>query len=138
MTPATSSLFRIVLNGVVCGRGRNRTTSPLNMRSSSFARRSPDLFRSRLLSDFPPAQRSIDCWPPHGEDLCEIVEMAATMASGTMPPSQLLRKFASQPRRHDLAIALREIGLVERTPFIIDLLLDTGMRRRAGTGQPSR
>lgn len=27
-----------------------------------------------------------------------------------MPPSQLLKKFASHPRQHDLAIALREIG----------------------------
>ncbi len=51
-----------------------------------------------------------------------------------MPPSQLLRKFASHPRRHDLAIALREIGRVERTLFIIEWLLDADMQRRAQIG----
>jgi len=48
-----------------------------------------------------------------------------------MPPSQLLRKFASYPRQHELALALREIGRIERTLFIIDWLLDADMQRRA-------
>ena len=47
-----------------------------------------------------------------------------TMAAGVMPPSQLLRKFASYPRQHELALALREIGRIERTLFIMDWLLD--------------
>ena len=51
-----------------------------------------------------------------------------------VPPSQLLRKFASYPRQHDLAAALREIGRVERTLFIIDWVLDPDMRRRAHIG----
>ena len=58
----------------------------------------------------------------------------ATMVAGVMPPSQLLKKFASHPRQHDLAIALREIGRVERTLFIIDWLLDIDMQRRAQIG----
>lgn len=49
----------------------------------------------------------------------DILRSAATMVAGVMPPSQLLRKFAAHPRQHDLAIALREIGRVEPTPFII-------------------
>ena len=61
----------------------------------------------------------------------DILRSAATMVAGVMPPSQLLRKFAAHPRQHDLAIALREIGRVERTLFIIDWLLDTDMQRRA-------
>jgi len=56
------------------------------------------------------------------------------MVAGHMPPSQLLRKFASFPRQHDLAIALREIGRIERTLFIIDWLLDADMQRRAQIG----
>jgi TnpA family transposase len=56
------------------------------------------------------------------------------MVAGVMPPSQLLRKFASYPRQHDLAIALREIGRVERTLFIIDWILDVDMQRRAQVG----
>ena len=64
----------------------------------------------------------------------DILRSAATMAAGVMPPSQLLRKFAASPRQHDLAVALREIGRVERTLFIIDWLLDTDMQRRAQVG----
>ena len=56
------------------------------------------------------------------------------MIAGIMPPSQLLRKFASYPRQHDLAVALREIGRIERTLFIIDWLLDADMQRRAQIG----
>ena len=56
------------------------------------------------------------------------------MAAGVMPPSHLLRKFASYPRQHDLAVALREVGRVERTLFIIEWLLDIDMQRRAQVG----
>ena len=64
----------------------------------------------------------------------DILRSVATMASGAMPPSQLLRKFASYPRQHELAVTLREIGRVERTLFIIDWLLDADMQRRAQIG----
>ena len=64
----------------------------------------------------------------------DVLRSAATMAAGTIPPSQLLRKFASYPRQHDLAAALREIGRIERTLFIIDWVLDPDMRRRAQIG----
>ena len=56
------------------------------------------------------------------------------MVAGVMPPSQLLRKFAAHPYQHDLAIAPREIGRIERTLFIIDWLLDADMQRRAQIG----
>ncbi|MGL4811697.1 MAG: Tn3 family transposase [Beijerinckiaceae bacterium] len=64
----------------------------------------------------------------------DILRSAATMVAGAMPPSQLLRKFASYPRQHELAVTLREIGRVERTLFIIDWLLDADMQRRAQIG----
>jgi len=64
----------------------------------------------------------------------DILRSAATMVAGVMPPSQLLRKFAAYPRQHELAVALREIGRVERTLFIIDWLLDADMQRRAQIG----
>ena len=63
-----------------------------------------------------------------------MLRSAATMAAGIMPPSQLLRKFAAYPRQHDLAVALREIGRIERTLFIIDWLLDADMQRRVQLG----
>ncbi|HPR06093.1 MAG TPA: Tn3 family transposase [Denitromonas sp.] len=64
----------------------------------------------------------------------DILRSAATMMAGAMPPSQLLRKFASYPRQHELAVTLREIGRIERTLFIIDWLLDADMQRRAQIG----
>lgn len=64
----------------------------------------------------------------------DVVRSLATMASGVMRSSELLRKLASCPRHHDLAVALREIGRVERTLFMIERLLDVDMRRRAGLG----
>ncbi|WP_111467592.1 Tn3 family transposase [Cereibacter changlensis] len=64
----------------------------------------------------------------------DILRSAATMATGIMPPSQLLRKFAAYPRQHELAVALREIGRVERTLFIVEWLLDADMQRRAQIG----
>lgn len=69
----------------------------------------------------------IDNWP-------DILRAVATMAAGVMPPSQLMRKLASYPRQHELAVALREIGRVERTLFIIEWLLDADMQRRAQIG----
>ena len=51
-----------------------------------------------------------------------------------MPPSRLLKKFASYPRQHELALALREIGRIERTLFIMEWLLDTDIQRRAQVG----
>ena len=64
----------------------------------------------------------------------DILRVAATLASGALPPSQLLRKFSAYPRQHELAVTLREIGRVERTLFIVDWLLDADMQRRANTG----
>ena len=63
-----------------------------------------------------------------------ILRVAATLASGTPPPSQLLRKFAAYPRQHELAVTLREIGRVERTLFIVNWLPGADMQRRANTG----
>lgn len=59
------------------------------------------------------------------ENWPDILRAVATMAAGVMPPSQLLRKFASYPRQHELALALREIGRIERT------LLVAGLRHAA-------
>ena len=69
----------------------------------------------------------VENWP-------DIFRAVATMAAGVMPPSQLLRKFASYPRQHEIALAIREIGRIERTLFIIDRLLDADLQRRANVG----
>ena len=64
----------------------------------------------------------------------DLFRCAATMASGKIKPSQLLRKLASYPRQNDLAVALREVGRVERTLFVIEWILDADMQRRAQIG----
>lgn len=68
-----------------------------------------------------------DNWP-------DILHLAATAASGAIPLSQLLRKLASYPRQHELAVALREIGRIKRTLFNMQWLLDTNLQRRAQLG----
>ena len=64
----------------------------------------------------------------------DILRIAATMTAGTIAPSQILRKLASYLRQNDLAVALREVGRVERTLFMIDWVLNTDMQRRAQIG----
>src|SRR3546814_5282758 len=56
------------------------------------------------------------------------------MSAGQVAPSSILRKLASYPRQNDLASALREVGRIERTLFIIEWILDVGMQRRAQVG----
>lgn len=46
----------------------------------------------------------------------------------------MLRKLAANPRQSNLAVALREVGRVERTLFLIDWILDADMQRRAQIG----
>ncbi len=64
----------------------------------------------------------------------DIFRCAATMTAGKIRPSQLLRKLASYPRQNNLAVALREVGRIERTLFIIEWIPDTDMQRRAQIG----
>ena len=64
----------------------------------------------------------------------DILRVAATMAAGTMRPSQILRKLAAYPRQNEMAAALREVGRIERSLFMIDWTTDPDMRRRTQVG----
>ena len=64
----------------------------------------------------------------------DLFRCAATMSAGQVAPSRILRKLAAYPRQNELAVALREVGRVERTLFIIEWILDAGMQRRAQVG----
>jgi TnpA family transposase len=46
----------------------------------------------------------------------------------------MLRKLGSYPRQNGLALALRELGRIERTLFILDWLRSTELRRRVHAG----
>jgi len=46
----------------------------------------------------------------------------------------MLKKLGAYPRQNGLALALRELGRIERTLFILDWLQDTELRRRVNAG----
>ena len=64
-----------------------------------------------------------ECWP-------DILRMVAAMATGTVAPSHLLRQLAAYPKRNAVAIALREIGRIERSLFMLTWLTDEALQRR--------
>ena len=46
----------------------------------------------------------------------------------------MLRRLSAYPRQNGLALALRELGRIERTLFTLDWLSDPALRRRANAG----
>ncbi|MER0590539.1 Tn3 family transposase, partial [Pseudomonas aeruginosa] len=64
----------------------------------------------------------------------EILRLAASIKQGTVTASLMLRKLGSYPRQNGLAVALRELGRIERTLFILDWLQSVELRRRVHAG----
>ena len=64
----------------------------------------------------------------------EILRLAASIKHGTVTASLMLRKLGSYPRQNGLAVALRELGRIERTLFILDWLQSVELRRRVQSG----
>jgi TnpA family transposase len=64
----------------------------------------------------------------------EILRLAASIRKGTVTASLMLRKLGSYPRQNGLAAALRELGRIERTLFILDWLQSVELRRRVQAG----
>jgi TnpA family transposase len=64
----------------------------------------------------------------------EILRLASSIKHGTVTASLMLRKLGSYPRQNSLAVALRELGRIERTLFILDWLQSVELRRRVNTG----
>ena len=64
----------------------------------------------------------------------EILRLATSIKQGTVTASLMLRKLGSYPRQNGLAVALRELGRVERTLFILDWLQSVELRRRVHSG----
>ena len=62
------------------------------------------------------------------------MRLATSIKQGTVTASLVLRKLSSYPRQNGLAIALRELGRIERTIFILDWLQDVDLRRRVNAG----
>ena len=62
------------------------------------------------------------------------MRLAASIQQGTVTASLMLRKLGSYPRQNGLALALRELGRIERTLFTLDWLQDIELRRRVQIG----
>jgi TnpA family transposase len=105
-----------------------------------FAPRIPGLKHRRLYSfgkpsDYPTLEPMIAgrinvaliraYWP-------EILRIVASIRTGTVTASLIMRQLASYPRQNGIAAALRELGRLERTLFTLDWINDPELRRTAG------
>lgn len=68
------------------------------------------------------------------QQLDEVLRLAASIKQGTVTASFTLRKLGSYPRQNSLAVALREIGRIERTFYTLNWLEDPALRRRVTAG----
>lgn len=60
--------------------------------------------------------------------------MATSIRSGTVTASAMLRRLSAYPRQNGLAVALREVGRLERSIFMLNWLRDADLRRRSNGG----
>jgi TnpA family transposase len=66
--------------------------------------------------------------------LDEVLRLAESIQQGTVTASLILRKLGSYPRQNSLALALREVGRMERTLFTLEWLRDPALRQRVTAG----
>lgn len=64
----------------------------------------------------------------------EILRLASSIKQGSVTASLILRKLSAYPRQNSLAIALRELGRIERTLFMLQWVRDPTLRRRVNAG----
>ena len=64
----------------------------------------------------------------------EILRLAAPIQQGTVTASLILRKLGAYLRQNALAMALRELGKLERTLFLLEYIRDVELRRRIHIG----
>ena len=64
----------------------------------------------------------------------ELRRLTTSIKAGSVTASLILTKLASYPRQNGLALALRELGRVQRTLFTLEWLRDPELRRRVLAG----
>ncbi len=64
----------------------------------------------------------------------DVLRLATSIQQGVVTASLIVRKIGSYPRQNSLALALREIGRIERTLFALNWLVDPDLRRRVHIG----
>ena len=68
------------------------------------------------------------------EQWSDILRLASSIRLGKVTASLILRKLAAYPRQNRLALALRELGRLERTLFILDWMQQSELRARVQAG----
>lgn len=64
----------------------------------------------------------------------EILRLATSIKHGSVTASLMLRKLGAYPRQNGLAMALRELGKIERTLFLLQYISSVELRRRIYVG----
>src|SRR5208337_153310 len=64
----------------------------------------------------------------------EVLRLATSIRSGAVQASAMLKKLSGYPRQNGLAVALRDIGRIERSLFMLGWYSDPELRRRTGLG----
>jgi TnpA family transposase len=64
----------------------------------------------------------------------EILRLASSIKQGPVTDSLILRKLGAYPRQNSLALALRELGRLERTLFTLQWLQSPELRQRVQLG----
>ena len=62
----------------------------------------------------------------------EILRIAASIRTGTVSASLIMRQLAAHPRQNGVAMALRELGRLERSLFMLDWISTPSLRRETG------
>ena len=104
-----------------------------------FAPRIPNLAERRLY-----AFGAASIWPPLARFIAgrldekaiaaqwdDMVRLAASVRTGVVSASLILRRLGNYPRQNGLAVALRETARIERTLHTLDLLEQPALRRQA-------
>jgi TnpA family transposase len=105
-----------------------------------FAPRIPDLKHRRLYSFGKPSaypalepmivgRINVELIRAHWSEILRII---ASIRTGTVTASLIMRQLASYPRQNGLAAALRELGRMARTRFTLDWIDDPELRRTTG------
>ncbi|MBU3178524.1 transposase [Clostridium estertheticum] len=68
------------------------------------------------------------------DDYESVLKLAHSIFIGKVSASLILEKLGSYSRKNSMAKALREMGKIEKTIFILDYLSDEDFRRKINTG----
>lgn len=68
------------------------------------------------------------------ENYDDVLRLAGSISEGIVPASLILSKIGSYSRQNSLSTALREMGKIEKTIFILDYLSSEELRRKIQKG----